>query len=498
MQHAMRTAMFQAAMQQAQGAAAAAAAAAAAGWPGHRGAAYRGGAHSGTNGRSTPEAPKHSPENVPARKQSLDSEPECDPAQSSYRGVFKTYSPKDGYGFIHCPALKEGFDRDIYIHKAQVPEGASCGCSLSFGLHLNSKGQPQARNVSLLHDAEAEGPCPRSRELLLDFIFEPVAEEISAVPSGSRLANTVRIGSWNILAAAYANCKAFPDVEPSLFSWPRRRPLIAAALQRLDADVVCLQEVDRPVADLGLEDYDHVRAQRPDSRADGCIIAWKKERFEAVRKEVISFDDYLPTGLDEEGTNAVRFRRGNCAVIVELKPLKKGELPFVVSTAHLCWEAECEDVRQLQIMVLLQALEPHSKRAGHRSVLCGDLNAMPGCASHGLITSLMPSVYSDLEAAGIVTNSNASAGAPVIAGVDGVVEAAAPEGVGFAGMLDYLCLDSRAAIACSRLRLPSRAELRAKLGQGDASGPLPTLLCQAWPSDHFPVAAEVGFTMNWQ
>lgn len=414
--------------------------------------------------------------------------------QPVYVGVLKTYSPKEGYGFIHCPQLKEGFERDVYIHKANVPEGASCGCSLHFRLHLNSKGQPQARHVSLVIDMEAEAPCPRSKELLLDFSFESVREEPVVSPTGSPSAHTVRICSWNILASAYATCKAFPDVEPTVLAWPRRRPLIAAALLRLDADVVCLQEVDRPFEDLGMEDYDHVRAQRPDSRADGCIIAWRRNLFTLESQEVISFDDHLPVGMKEEGS---RFRRGNCALIAELRHTSKGERPFAVATAHLCWEAECEDVRQVQISVFLRALEPHSKRLGHRTVLCGDLNAMPGCASHGIITGLLTSVYSDLEGTDTVTNSNASASSPIIDGGDHKRIASGTEGVGFAGMLDYLCIDPRAVTAFSRLRLPGCAELRAKFGN-DGNGPVPTLLCENWPSDHLPVAAEVSFTMNWQ
>jgi mRNA deadenylase 3'-5' endonuclease subunit Ccr4 len=428
-------------------------------------------------------------------------------SKSSYSGVLKTYSPKDGYGFIHSPALKEGFDRDIYIHKVNLPEGASCGCTLTFGLQFNAKGQPQARDVSIVLD-EAEVSSLRPRELLLDFVFEEVKEPASESKSTHSAAKAVRICSWNVLAAAYATCKAFPDVEPSVFSWPRRRPPIAEALQRLNADVVCLQEADRPFEDLGLKEYDHVRAQRPDSRADGCIIAWKRGSMCFASKEVISFDQHIPSALHEDITDIemARFRRGNVALIAELHP-PNGQ-SFAVATAHLCWEADCEDVRQAQLRALLQALKPFSNRLHNRIVLCGDLNAMPGCASHALLTKQMTSVYSDLEALGTVTNSNASASSPVIVGKDGdepkgeagTVEAAG--GVGFAGMLDYICFDPGGAKAVARLRLPGKEELRMKLGDSHGpNGPLPTLLCPSWPSDHLPVAADVSFpiaAMDWQ
>merc|ERR1712070_169603 len=252
-------------------------------------------------------------------------------------------------------------------------------------------------------------------------------------------------------------------------------------------------EVDRPLDDLGLQEYDSVRAQRPDSRADGCVIAWKRNEFKMECKEVISFDEHLPS---DEGQDVQRFRRGNCAVVAELR--RNGGQSFVVATAHLCWEAEHEDVRKLQAEVLLRALEVHSKRVGHRAILCGDLNAMPGCASHASITATLQSVYRDLEAAGTVTNSNACAGSAVIVRENGHrATNSGSKSVGFAGMLDYLCLDPHSATALSRLRLPDCDELRSKLGGGPSEA-LPTLLCRTWPSDHLPVAADISFTVNWQ
>lgn len=427
--------------------------------------------------------------------------------QPVYVGVLKTFSPKDGYGFISCPELREKFDRDVYIHKAEIPESASvsCGCSLRFRLHLNPKGQPQARTVSFVETAASEAPEALAAEnLLLDFAWETLPDEAPLrVQAGAQMAGPVRICSWNILAVAYANCKAFPDVEPSVLSWDRRKGQVARALELMNADIVCLQEVDRPLQDLGLQEYEQVRAQRPDGRADGCIIAWKKGSFTLVTSEVISFDNHVPS---TSGSDTERFRRGNCAAIAELRrsSSKGPRSTFLVATTHLCWEVECEDVRQQQASVLLEALKARSQRLGHRTVLCGDLNAMPGCRSHRTITEALPSVYRDLEAEDTVTNSNASAGPAIVHGSDvsgdresGSTGRAPKEREGFAGMLDYLCLDSRGAKVSSRLKLPGRPELRDKLGQG-SDGPLPTLLCSSWPSDHLPVAADINFAVVFQ
>mmetsp|Transcript_70565 Transcript_70565/g.181929 ORF Transcript_70565/g.181929 Transcript_70565/m.181929 type:complete len:511 (+) Transcript_70565:162-1694(+) len=84
--------------------------------------------------------------------------------EKMYEGRLKSFSPKDGYGFIACAALKSMYGRDVYIHKSKVPDGASSGCSLQFTIGLNAKGQPQAQSASLVSQtpddlAQAAAAC---------------------------------------------------------------------------------------------------------------------------------------------------------------------------------------------------------------------------------------------------------------------------------------------------------------------------------------------------
>ncbi|CAE7590769.1 unnamed protein product [Symbiodinium sp. CCMP2592] len=57
-----------------------------------------------------------------------------------------------GYGFIDCEETKLRFTRDVYVHRNQL-EGLQIGDEVTFTLMLNSKGEPQARNVMKLEDA---------------------------------------------------------------------------------------------------------------------------------------------------------------------------------------------------------------------------------------------------------------------------------------------------------------------------------------------------------
>ena len=50
---------------------------------------------------------------------------------------------------------------------------------------------------------------------------------------------------WNVLADKYARQSSFPYCAKSHLAWAHRGPAIAFYLGRIDADVFCLQEVDR-------------------------------------------------------------------------------------------------------------------------------------------------------------------------------------------------------------------------------------------------------------
>ena len=49
--------------------------------------------------------------------------------------------------------------------------------------------------------------------------------------------------SWNLLAPAYASPTKYSYASRSDLSWPRRQARIVERLAEIDADVVCLQEV---------------------------------------------------------------------------------------------------------------------------------------------------------------------------------------------------------------------------------------------------------------
>lgn len=63
-----------------------------------------------------------------------------------FEGCLK--SSGDDYGFLECAEARELFQRDVYISNDLLPvAGCSLRQPLSFGIVLNARNQPQARNV---------------------------------------------------------------------------------------------------------------------------------------------------------------------------------------------------------------------------------------------------------------------------------------------------------------------------------------------------------------
>lgn len=65
----------------------------------------------------------------------------------TFIGNIKSFNTKNGYGFISCPDLNSvGCPNDVFLHHAQL-NGFEVGDAIQFTVYMNSKGQPQAKDV---------------------------------------------------------------------------------------------------------------------------------------------------------------------------------------------------------------------------------------------------------------------------------------------------------------------------------------------------------------
>merc|ERR1712232_871644 len=61
-------------------------------------------------------------------------------------GKIKSYNADKGFGFIECPYTFAQYNRDVFLHKAQIGS-LKVGQTVTFKCEVNKQGMPQAKDV---------------------------------------------------------------------------------------------------------------------------------------------------------------------------------------------------------------------------------------------------------------------------------------------------------------------------------------------------------------
>jgi len=77
-------------------------------------------------------------------------------------GRVKKYDSTAGFGFLDCAETLRLFGRDVFLHKKQAGEAGNprAGEFVKFFVEVNSKGQPQARNLTTFEPLPPQSPEP--------------------------------------------------------------------------------------------------------------------------------------------------------------------------------------------------------------------------------------------------------------------------------------------------------------------------------------------------
>ena len=136
---------------------------------------------------------------------------------------------------------------------------------------------------------------------------------------GSNLA--VKLLNWNVLADIYATEQQFEYCPGWALSWDYRKHLILKQIAAIDADVVCLQEVqsDHFEADLlpalKMFGFGHIYAAKTKGlftnkyTSEGCCVLYKMSRFQKLEHFVLEFDKQAAERV--AGTGCVGCRTNN-------------------------------------------------------------------------------------------------------------------------------------------------------------------------------------------
>lgn len=181
---------------------------------------------------------------------------------------------------------------------------------------------------------------------------------------GPLLDSRIRVLSWNL----------WWQFGP----WEERRPSIAATVARLDADVLCLQEVwDDGTTNFAAEladglGFHHVYGSRIDldgvKFGNAVLSRWPITDHEVLPLPAPSDADELRTCVraDIDGP--------------------RGALQ--VYSTHLNWRFDQSHVRQDQVRAICAFIERSRSGGGHPfpPVLCGDMNAVPDSEEMRMLT----------------------------------------------------------------------------------------------------------------
>lgn len=168
-----------------------------------------------------------------------------------------------------------------------------------------------------------------------------------------------------MLAQTLIRRQLFPGSDA--LKWGDRKPMLEAELERFrSVDVICLQECDK-LAELSSAVPDHEAIEaRGVGKAHGCVVLYKRSRFDAAAQLVISLDDedLSPEAASESARRGISRQTKNIALGVALGEKENPGKGVIVVTTHLFWHPRFQYERARQTIVLLRAVRRLQKEKG--------------------------------------------------------------------------------------------------------------------------------------
>ena len=207
----------------------------------------------------------------------------------------------------------------------------------------------------------------------------------------SETPETLSILSYNILCDKYATTSQYGYTPAKALSWETRKDLILSEILVQDLDIVCLQEVDRESFQdffqyqLARKDYKGVfypksraktMAEKEAKLVDGCAIFYKATKYICLDKMVVDFGSTAINRLDMKGEHDIFNRvmpRDNISVVAFLENRYTGAR-FMIGNAHIYWDPVYEDVKLVQVAILMEQISKKSEEWSMRPA-CTDKTA---------------------------------------------------------------------------------------------------------------------------
>lgn len=188
--------------------------------------------------------------------------------------------------------------------------------------------------------------------------------------------------NYNILADSYVSRTLYGYVPERVLAWQNRRAVILDEITHADADIVCLQELDKVSYDeyfrgnMSKSGYQSYYAQkgRADTagdkapKVDGCGTFWKDKKYVALDKQhlVLGREAVSRPGVRASADMVNRvFMKDHIATVVLLENRMTGSR-IIVANTHMFWDPAFKDVKLIQAAVMMEELTRLSKLYAER------------------------------------------------------------------------------------------------------------------------------------
>ncbi|XP_033481525.2 2',5'-phosphodiesterase 12 [Epinephelus lanceolatus] len=319
----------------------------------------------------------------------------------------------------------------------------------------------------------------------------------------------VRVVSYNILADIYAQTELsktvlYPYCPQYALQLDYRQNLIKKELAGYNADIICLQEVDKgvfvdsltPALDaFGLDGVFRIK----EKQHEGLATFYRRSKFQLlsshdiVLSEALTSDPIHSTLLERVSANSALMdlivKRSTTLQVSVLEDLNKPGRKVCVANTHLYWHPKGGNIRLVHMGVALQHLSHVISKVapGAPLVFCGDFNSTPNSGVFQLLSeAVVPLQHADWSSSG----PEESCSMELLSAFPPLLSACSQPAYtnyvgGFHGCLDYIFIQPDSMQVEQVIPLPSHQEVTTYEA-------LPSV---AHPSDHIALICDVRWNL---
>lgn len=318
----------------------------------------------------------------------------------------------------------------------------------------------------------------------------------------------VRVVTYNILADVYAQTDLsktvlYPYCAPYALQLDYRQNLIKKELAGYNADIICLQEVDKgvftdsltPALDaFGLDGVFRIK----DKQHEGLATFYRRSKFQLLSRHDIVLSEALTSDpahsvlLERVSANSTLMerilKRSTTLQVSVLEDLNKPDRKVCVANTHLYWHPKGGNIRLVQMGVALRHLSHVISEfaPGAPLIFCGDFNSSPSSGVLQLVSeALVPQEHADWSSSGPEECCSMELRSDFPPLQSACSQLAYTNYVGgFHGCLDYIFIQPNSMQVEQMIPLPSHQEITTYEA-------LPSV---AHPSDHIALICDLRWS----